>query len=839
MDADRWSTMQTLYLAALDVAADRRERFLREACRGNEGLYRDVLSLLHVEIHPLLDGLAIDAVPWPPPATRAGDRVDRYRLLDRIGAGGMGVVYRAERSDGAYEQTVALKLVKPGMDSEAVLRRFRAERQILAGLRHPGIARLLDGGLHDGRPYLVVEYVDGLPITTYCDRHRLPVEARLALFEQVCEAVAYAHQNLVVHRDLKPPNVLVTTGGGGAAQVKLLDFGIARLLQGNGHEAIQPQTQAGERVLTPAYAAPEQVAGGRITTATDVYGLGVVLYELLTGVRPIEPDGREPLALERAVLEQTPAAPSAVAVSREATQARGTTPEQLRRRLAGDLDTIVGKALRKEPERRYASAEGLLGDLRRHRENLPVTARPDRVGYRVRKFVQRHRAAVAATLGGLVLVTAVTAVAFSRVRHERDRARQEAAKAEEVAAFLQDIFAVADPSASRGETVTARELLDRGAARIETELAGQPAVQAQMLHTIGEVYGSLGLYDEAETLLVRALALRRERHGEEHPDVARTRHALGVVFEHQGRYEDAAAAHRMAVATLRRHAGDAPLALAKGLHSLAHAQMRLGQLDAAERRIREALAIKRGLLGDTHAEVAYSLNILGDVYAYQGRDEEAEVVHREVLAMRRALFGDDHLDVAVTLHNLAASLSGQQRYEEAEATYREALHLWRKLYGGEHQEVANTLSQLAFTVARQGRYDEAEALHQEALAIGRRVLGEAHPRIAYSLGRYGRMLGEQGRYAEAEAAYREAVTMHRRLLGEAHPSVPTGLARLGMFIWKQGRFEEAEQVLQEGYQLCDSLRGPGDACMETARQSLAALYEAWGRPDSADAYRAR
>lgn len=829
MNADRWGTVQSLYLEALEIAAPDRDLFLREACGQDEALYREVHSLLEADIHPLLDGLAVDTLPWASLMARSGEVVDRYRLLDRIGVGGMGVVYRAERADGAYEQTVALKLVKPGMDTEAVLRRFRAERQILAGLRHPGIARLLDGGLHEGRPYLVVEYVDGEAITDYCDRCRLDVAARLALFEQVCGAVAYAHQNLIVHRDLKPSNILVTEEHEGRPQVKLLDFGIARLLQGNGTEAEQALTQAGERVLTPAYAAPEQVRGARITTATDVYGLGVVLYELLAGRRPFGVPGQRRADQERAVLEERPAAPSAVVDRAEVARARASTPDRLRRRLRGDLDVVVLKALRKEPERRYASAEGLLDDLRRHRRALPVAARPDRAGYRLRKYVQRHRTGVATVLGVLALVAAVVTVAFVRVTHERDRARQEAAKAEVVASYLQDIFSVADPAQSRGATVTARELLDRGAERVVAELDDQPVLQAQMLHVIGGVYASLGLWSEADTLLHQALDLRRTLYGERHPDVAETLHELGILFELQGRYGDAAEANRKAVDIFEQHAADESLALAQSLHSLAHAEMRLGALDEAERHIREALAIKRRLYGGVHPDMAYSLNILADVYAYMDRNAEAEAIHRDVLTMRRELLGDDHLDVAVTMHNLGAALLGQDKFAEAEPFYRQALQSWERLYGGQSQEYANTLSQLAFVVAGQGRYEEAEALHREALTIGRRVLGDEHPRLAAIHVRYARMLAQQERYSEAEDQFRTALTMERHLLGDAHPDVTRQMNRLAGVIWEQGRFEEAERMLLESRQICQTLRGGDPVCMQAAREGLAALHEAWGR----------
>lgn len=813
MNTERWSIIQSLYLDVLEVEENERERILSDRCSGDEALMREVRSLLEADIHPLLNGLAVEAVGYDFSGPTPGSRIDRYQLLERVGEGGMGIVYRAERADGAYEQTVALKLVKPGMDSEAVLRRFRSERQILAGLRHPGIARLLDGGLHEGRPYLVVEFVDGEPITAYCERRGLAIDERLALFEQVCEAVAYAHRNLVVHRDLKPSNILVTEAETGRAQVKLLDFGIARLLQGSDDRPAI--TQTGDRVLTPAYASPEQISGERVTTATDVYGLGVVLYELLTGVRPFE--GEALRALERAVLEKVPSPPSAAA--------RSASMLPLARRLRGDLDTIVLKALRKEPERRYLSAEGLLADLRRHRSKLPVEARPDRAAYRIRKFVERHRKGVAAAAIALVFVAAVASAAFVRISQERDRARLEATKAAAVAAFLQETFAVSDPSQSRGETVTARELLDRGAERIAADLGGQPEVQAEMMHVIGEVYGRLGLYSEADTLLHQALELRQEILRGDDPDLAQTLHALGVLYEMQGRYQEAADVNRSAAAMLADRGDDE--ALADALHSLAHAQMRLGVLDEAEQNILQAVRIKQRLFGEVHPKVAYSLNILGDVYNYQGRPERAAPILRDVLAMRIDLLGADHLDVAVSYHNLGAALRDLRRYAEAEANYRQALPIWEKVYGGKGQEYANTLSQLALMVSAQGRFEEAEALHLEAIEIVRGVFGDAHPRISAALIRFGMSLAEEGRLPEAEEAFRDAVSMQRGLLGDDHPTVVRWMTRLGNTIAQQARYADAEQVLEEARRLCVAHRGPDDACARSTQAALDSLHAMW------------
>jgi serine/threonine-protein kinase len=519
MDANRWKRVQELFEAALELDAGGRADFLRGECGDDRELCDEVLSLIDADSgeHSLLDGHAVDALE-PEPAVEEGAAslegalVGPYRVIERIGAGGMGAVYLAERADGHFERKVALKVIKRGMDTEEILARFRSERQILAQLRHLNIAHLLDGGVtDDGRPYFTMEYVDGVPIDRYCDEHRLTVEERLALFETVCEAVQYAQHNLVVHRDLKPSNILVTNDG----QVKLLDFGIAKVVgEESEHERTGDAglTRTGVRMMTPGYASPEQVRGEAVTTATDVYSLGVVLFELLAGHRPYNVMAETPRELERAIVETPPQRLStAVAATRErvdaasrsvvtttpedVAEARRAIPAQLRKRLSGDLDNICLMALRKEPDRRYASAGLLLLDLQRHRQGIPVTARRDTFVYRAQKFAQRNRGAVVAAALIVVVVAALTTFYTMRLARERDRARLEAAKAAEVSEFLQSLFEVADPGQSKGEDITARELLDRGAERIETELAGQPEVQAEMMHVVGTVYHTLSVVD--------------------------------------------------------------------------------------------------------------------------------------------------------------------------------------------------------------------------------------------------------------------------------------------------------------------------------------------------------
>ncbi|GAB5536930.1 MAG: hypothetical protein Rubg2KO_31790 [Rubricoccaceae bacterium] len=827
MSVDRWDRLQPLFEEALELAPSERDAFIRDACPDDLELADALQALLAGnEQSAFLDGGIASAVPvedaigeahLPPEAVP--ERIGVWTVGERIGAGGMGAVYRATRSDGAFEQTVALKLVKRGMDSEAVLRRFQAERRILARLEHPGIARIIDGGLaEDGRPYLAMEFVEGTPITAFCTDRALSLNDRIDLFRQVCEAVQYAHRQLVVHRDLKPSNILVTEDDTGGRRVKLLDFGIAKVLSGEDTgDPLTVLTAPGQLMLTPEYAAPEQLSGDTISTATDVYALGVILYELLVGTRPYTFETRSPSAIEHVVATAQPTRPSTVASSNVA------SPERLRRELAGDLDVICLMALRKEPDRRYGSAAALGDDLRRYRERLPVLARPDTLRYRLQTFARRNRTGLAATAVALLAIGIVTTLSFASVRAERDRARLEAAKAEEVSVFLSDLFTSSNPAESRGAEITARELLERGAERIETDLGGQPEVQAQMLHVVGEVHKNLGQYAEAESLLTRALASRRAILGPTHPSVGTTLSRLGLLYERQGRFEEATETLTEAIAIHQRVAEDHPVELANSLHGKSWAELRLGRYAAAEQLITEALQIKRRVFGDRHPEIAYSLNVLGDVYTHQGRYDEAEATHRQALALRRELLGPDHLDAAFSLHNLAAALRDAERWAEAEASYRESLELWLTHFGEASQEYANTLSQLALVIGMQGRYAEAEVMHDDAYVHTVDAVGAEHPKMAGLLARRSRVLADEGRLSEAEAILRDGLAIQRRVVGEAHPDVAEWLAGLAILVNAQGRADEAAQLLDESDDLCQRHQPDAPECRQRVRDVRAGV----------------
>jgi serine/threonine-protein kinase len=831
MNAARWTRIQTLFEAALEREPTERDAFLETACADDPDLLAEVRSLLaaDAEAHPLLDSLALDAIALPsdllPPGIlpSAGERVGPYRIVEPLGHGGMGAVFLAERADGQFEQQVALKLIRGGAASAQIVQRFQSERQILARLQHPHIARLLDGGLtDDGQPYFAMEYVDGVPLDKHCTVHECSIEERLQLICTVCDAVQYAHRRLIVHRDLKPSNILVTGDG----TVKLLDFGIAKMLAGEDDAENAPAlTQTGRAVMTPAYAAPEQVRHALVTTATDVYALGVVLYELLTGQRPFDLTDRSPAEIERIVCNQTPDPPSSVA-----------SPKR-QRQLRGDLDTIVLKALRKEPERRYASAEQLAEDLQRYLEGRPVEARPDTVGYRTRKFIQRHRAGVAAASVVVVLIAALVSFYTVRLAQERDRAQREAATATQVSTFLRDVFQSSDPSEAMGDTISVRTVLERGAERIDTDLEGQPDVQARLLDVVGEVYLNLGQYDEARPLLERALVLRRQMHGETHADVASSMDHLAFLYEKTGDYEEAEQLNRRALSMRRALHGEEHAAVAESLNRLAGVLMHKGTYEEAEPLYRQSLATRQRLLGDEHPEVAVTMNDLALLLHRRGKLEEAEQYARQALALNRTHYGEKpHPNVTSSLGLLGALLEEKGEYAAAEDVFREALAMSRALYGDEpHPMVATSLNNLAGVLRTQGTYDEALPLLREMTAIDRRLHGDEHLNVATGLNSLALLLEDMRRYDEAERYSRETLRILRATVGDEHPYVAFAINNLGMLLYRMEDYDAAEPLLRQSLALRQTLYEGAHPSIATALHNVGALLHRTGEYDEAEA----
>jgi eukaryotic-like serine/threonine-protein kinase len=782
MTPQRWQEVERIYQAALVRAGEGRSTFVEEACAGDADLRNEVESLLesHAGAEVFLERPAVELageslarqLPW----TSFGP----YRVIGEIGHGGMGVVYLAERDDGLYSRRVAIKVVS-GIGSSELIRRFRMEREILAALDHPNIARLVDAGIEDGGiPYLVMELVEGRPLNAYCEDRKPDTAARCRLFMTICRAVHYAHQHLVIHRDLKPSNILVSDDG----VPKLLDFGIAKLLSAD-QRADEPPTSL--LVLTPAYASPEQMLGKPLTTASDVYSLGVLLYELLAGRRPFQ-FGASVVEAVDVINRENPAKPSVVSGLEG---------------LAGDLDTIVLRAIANQPQERYSSAGELASDLENYLEGRPVLAQRPRWGYLTYKFLRRHRlgAAVAGTAAlFLMAFSGIMAIQARRIALERDRANQQAQVSQRVTEFLTGLFRVSDPSEARGNSITAREILDKGSERIVRELNGQPGIQAGLMDTMGVVYQSLGLYDRATPLTENALSTRRRTLGTEHPLVADSLNHLGQ--------------------------------LAADKKDLA----------AAEKFFREALTMRRKLLGNEHVSVASSLSDLAITLRYQettGANNEAERCYREALAIHRKLLGADDPVVAQNLNNFAMFLYANKRdYAGAEPLFREAVETNRRLLGQDHPEGAKAMNNLALLLRDTHRYDEAEPLFRKALAIHRTAFGESHPQVATYVNNLARLLQLKGDYAAAESQYREAIEVNRKVFPEDHWQIATIKSLLGGCFMDERRYREAEPLLLESYPIIRSSFGPAHNRTVVAGRRIVDLYKAWGKPQKAAEYAA-
>ncbi len=690
----------------------------------------------------------------------AGTLVGAWRLGERIGHGGMGEVYLAERADGAFEQRVALKLIKRGMDTDEIVRRFLTERQILARLDHPGIARLLDGGsTADGRPYFVMEHVEGEPLLAYCARHGLSLAERVRLMVRVAQAVDSAHRRLVVHRDLKPSNLLLTPDG----QVKLLDFGIAKLL---GEEAGTLATRLEARALTPAYAAPEQILGEAVTTATDVYALGVMLYQLVAGRLPYRRSHRALPMLMAEIHEQNAQRASTVVRRLKPDEAREMgipDPSRFARLLEGDLDTILAKALQRDPARRYRSAVAFAEDLERYLAGRPILARPDSMAYRLRKWMGRHRLAALAAL--LVVAAIATGVALAvwqaGVAHEAARradlqaarAEKEARRAERVKAFLISIFRESDPYQSQGESVTARQVLEEGARRVETELEAEPEVRAELFTAIATIEANLGLIEPALEHARKATALSEDLFAADDLQIGRSLQALGMAHETAGHREEARAA--------------------------------LGR----------SLEILEGKLGPDHLEVAEAKSNLVKATKTDANRDQLLDLQREVYETYRKVAGEQDPRTATHLQNLAVALEEAGRYPEAEDAYRRAVIALERIWGSRHLNTALGHVSYAGLLDRLGKTQEAEEHFQIGIATQRAVLGPRHPALAGSLFSLGVLHLTAERFAEAETNLGDALTIFgtgRLETGHCHRYL--GLVRLGQERWSEAVAELSAAV---------------------------------------------
>lgn len=788
------------------VDLDGEERRVRlEALRGAEPeLHALVVRLLAKDGVDVERGLREVVEPLVGDrALSAGDRLGPYRLMRQLAVGGMGVVFEAEQ-EAPLARRVALKLVRSGLGGDRLVERFEAERGTLARMSHPAVAQVFDAGTApDGRPFLVMELVDGVPITRFCDERRLPPRERIRLFRQVCEAVQHAHQKGVLHRDLKPGNVLVSAPAG-EPRVKVIDFGIAKL---TGTHAAPGITRRGEIVGTPEYMSPEQTRGGDVDTRSDVYSLGVVLYELLTGRVPIDRDSfgsASPVEIARVVDERAPTPPEAqlapgTAESREVAALRRTEPAKLRRELRGDLGRILLMALRKEPERRYASVEQLSADLERYLEGRPVLARPDSLGYRVGKTIRRHRAAVAAA--ALLLVGLVAATAFSTWMYlDAEAARQESEAqrlaAEQINDFLKTMLSSIDPATARGRDVSLlREVLDDAAEELDREETPlPPAVAADLGLTVGRVYESIGLEDRAEERLRGALARLRGLDPPSAATLADAERALGSLLTNRDRHEEARELLRSAIA--RRRAQEPPdePALAAALVALANHLEDVGGYDESERLFREAVEILRRPPDPEPDLLATALRGFGEHLMNHCRIDEAEAPLREAVAVRRAA-GEEGATLVLPLATLSRWLRWSGRLDEAAVPLREAVAIARAELVEHHPLRLDALAELANLEQHRGAHAAAEALYRETIEAQRRFHGDRHTATATTVNNLGSLLLEVDRPGEAERLFGEATEAYLESLGRDHFWVSIARFNRARALFRLGRFAEAEREL--------------------------------------------
>jgi len=733
VNAARWRALSSHLDLALDLPRADRDGWVAALEPQQPTLSRELRALL-VEHEAISDDAFLQrSVSSRPDGSLAGQRIGAYTLVSPIGHGGMGTVWLATRSDGRFDGHVAIKLLNFSLLGHAGESRFAREGHILARLRHPNIAQLLDAGVAAmGQPYLVLEHVDGAHIDEYCVGHGLDVRARVRLFVAVLAAVAHAHANLIVHRDLKPSNVLVTADG----QVKLLDFGIAKLLDVDA--GLASTTVQGGPAFTPSYAAPEQLTGAAITTATDVYSLGMLLYVLLGGSLPSRGG--------------TPAEWLASAVGHEPPRLSSVAPNG--QALRGDLDNIVAKALKQAPGERYVSVSALADDLGRYLRHEPVTARRDTLAYRTAKFVRRRRAPVAVAAAVALGMTSIVTFYTARLGLERDRAHQEAAKSARVTELMISLLTGADPYPSRSGEPTVRSLLDAGAERLAKDLQDHPAVRAELITAIGRVYQRLGAYDKATPLLEQAVA-----HG--------------------------------------RASGDDTPAFSQALNDLGVLRRERGNVKGATPLLEEALAMRRRLYGREHKDIAVTLVELGRAYEDAGAAERAEPLFREALAMREHIFGDAHKETATSKSSLALLLWRRGDLAAAEPLFRQSLDTSRALLGDDHPNVASSWNNLGLILLDKGDHAGAEPMFRQSLAIKRKVLGSTHPTLAPSLNNLAGSLREQGRYDEARTFAEQALQLTREQLGDDHPSLATYEVSLARIELAGGDTARAERLLRD------------------------------------------
>jgi len=893
---ERWERLQELFSRAVELRGAERKALVEKETAGDSELRTELLELLACDNDgartgplTLALGAALDTTTRDRRKALVGRVVGNYKLVSVLGHGGTGTVYLGERADRQYSAQVAVKIVDNGTMQGELGLRFRAERQILASLNHPNIARLLDAGeTEDGNPYLVMEYVHGEPLDRYSDRQQLGLRERLQLFVDICSAVQYAHQNLVVHRDLKPANILVTAEG----TPKLLDFGIAKLLDAGDSAAAMALTRMNDRLLTPEYASPEQILGRPVTTGSDVYALGVVLYELLTGLRPyVVPASASQLELERSICITDPLRPSAaVKRARESgplegqsevlavAAARRLAPDKLQKRLAGDIDAIVMRALRKEPQHRYNSIEQLTADVRRYLSREPVSARQGNWLYYSQRFVRRHAFGVSAGAAFIVFIIAfaiMMSVQRQTIAEQRDRAELEGEHAEGVSNLMLDVFEVADPGWNGGKETTAKELLDQTARQLQGDLDQQPEARARMLEAIGRAYHRMGNPGRAIAYLEDSLRTRMKTENPSPSAIGSTLTELAAALRKAGRFDESDRRLQEAMELSRSARADHSMAYARLLINIGRVELDKGRPQQAEEHLNSALQLVKELRGPGDTEVASILSDiavaqswgdnlaaaertaqeavaiyeksttllhpdritadirLADVYVQRGRITEASALYERALSAQKLLYGDSPGRYADTLDSLARVRLAQDRAAEAETLTREALAAYMASRGPEHSGTAYLQSSLAQILTRQRKYAEAEDLLRKAIDVFTKTLQPDHQYLASSEYLLGEVLLATNRLKDAETVL---LTSRNRWEKSGAPEwrAARSASALGETLYREGRIAEAEKYLLEGYHGLNDSTGADRESKAKARERIARFYTDRGQRQKLD-----
>jgi eukaryotic-like serine/threonine-protein kinase len=872
METGRWQRLQTVFHEATNLPEAEWELFLHTACGADRELADEVLSMLRHDaasslLDRQLDSTASDLLDTADPVVSR--ELGPYRIIRLLGEGGMGVVYLAERSD--LQVQVAIKVLRDAWLSPSRRERFLSEQRTLAQLNHPSIARLYDAAvLPDGTPFFVMEYIDGAPLVQYCRSGKCVIERRLQLFRDVCEAVQHAHSHAVIHRDLKPSNILVKDDGG----VRLLDFGIAKQIESLDLKV--DQTMTGLRLMTPAYAAPEQIRGDRVGISTDVYSLGVILYELLAGESPFDLSNLTPAEAATVIVDHAPGKPSAEV--RHAGPERDPHAFALPRAAWSDLDVLCLTAMHKDPQRRYPSVEALVRDLDHYLHGEPLQARPDRVSYRIAKFVRRNRAAVTTAVLVFAIINTMAAYFTVRLTKARDTALAEAARTRRIQNFMASLFQGGDPSAGPDNNLRVLTLLDRGVQQAQA-LNGDPEVQSELFDTLGGLYQNLGKLDTANSLLTSSLSLRKSLFGSDSPQVGETLVALGRLRDDQAQLPEAENLIRQGLDIETRHLSPGHAEIAKATTALGKVLEDRGAYDNAIQTLTRATKLQPSGVAMT-PELADTLYELANCHFYAGHYDTAENLNQQLLLVYQELYGPNHPRVADVLVNLAAIRHDRGHYSEAEKLERQALQIVENWYGEDSPVTASDLTMLARTLVFQERYEEATALLRRSLSIKEKIYGPVHPSVASSLNELGNTASREHKYDEAELDFTRMVSIYHAIYGDHHylvgiatsnlatayagqqqwsraetlfrqaiqiftetqsaNHINTGIARvkLGHVLLSQRKFSDAEAESRGGYDILIKQIAPTASWLVNAREDLIKEYDALKQPQNSQHFRA-